>query len=358
MPRNTEHTSIPCPRCEHPIGALAGAPSTASGAFTADAACPECGQRIPAGSRLLAGAANQPSLTGMPKVLLAFLGFCVLMQLWLLVDRLRSMAGATPAPAGSDSWRSLMGIGGSLLMIVCFGVIIAEAVLNRRIASGASRIPGSGRAVRWIIGPHGLEILERKAFRIASTTVPVETIERIEGRPIKFGRDSAPASQRFAAQLTLWTRKLGPDSRCVDLDRHDVYVPLDGGADGPACATMPEAEAAARRLASDLAVATGCRPWLGDGPVPAGFRDDPQTRLRSLQIEALAGAVLAIVIAIAVMNSPLSGATDSGVRWLVWLAVSMPVFGIALGVRSLFLHAGSRRRRAWVREQVAAAARP
>jgi hypothetical protein len=343
------HASMSCPRCEHPIGALAGAPETASGAFTADAACPECGQRIPAGSRLLAGGAYRASLRGMPKFLLAFLGFCVLMQLWLLVERLRSMAGATPAAAGPDSWRSLMGMGSQLLMVGGLGGIIAEAVLNRRIASGASRIPGSGRAVRWIFGPQGLEILERKAFRIASTTVPVETIERIEGQAIEFGRRSAPATERFAAQLTLRTRKLGPDGRCVDLDRHDVHVPLDGGADGPACATMPEAESAARRLASDLTALAGCRPWLDDRPIPAEFRDDPQSKVRSMQVAMLTGLAATFVLGFAAGVLLPSGAAWSGARFLATCAIVLATFGTALGVRSLVLRSGVRRRQAWVR---------
>lgn len=44
-----------CPACDHSLAGLAGTPTTLHGGFEADVRCPECGEVIPAGVRILVG---------------------------------------------------------------------------------------------------------------------------------------------------------------------------------------------------------------------------------------------------------------------------------------------------------------
>lgn len=260
-----------CPQCDHPFGPLPGVPARLHGAFTEDVTCPECGERIQAGSRIVTGsrhaAALQP-ISGMRRagmVLLAVMPFA--MYAYVGFQGVLGLAGR-----GRSSGLVLDALAATGLVVM---PLIAWAAWRRwRVTQSETgeRRSAASRELCWVARPGTLEIVDRTRSAVGHrrTALRAEDLQVIHVHEAPEVAVRPGERARNVVLLSANFRKRDAAGRRPGLQGHAIYVDAGGGTpDGPAQRTR-HAVAAGERLAASITATLGGRP---DDPVP--WRDLP-----------------------------------------------------------------------------------
>jgi hypothetical protein len=228
-----------CPKCDYVLAGLPGTPERWDGTFVADVACPECGGTVPAGGRVLEGAIHPGGLKPVPGVFLAMLVVNILAIGFMGSFAVREMLRGG-GPSG-HSW-----LGPTIQFLSNGGIVVWLAWLAWRrspMARRKARAAPAGCEVRWIVGPGGIEQVDRRnPFKPAvCTRIEASRLWRVTGEPVEL-----PEIRRAASLLIAWNWKLDAHGRRIDIESRALST-LDG--QGPAAfQTWSRADEVAREI--------------------------------------------------------------------------------------------------------------
>lgn len=174
-----------CPQCCHSLRGLDGLPSELHGPFTAAVTCPECGQVIPAGARVVVGAADAPSVGGRLHGR-STAGYLAIV--FSIVPAYSFARGFLQDPGLGFIMSSLW----TLAYLACIGVILYQCYASYVRVTGMSdpraiteRIR---RKVRWLVRPGALEVFAPAATGARSRVFPADSLRAILALPARTRR--------------------------------------------------------------------------------------------------------------------------------------------------------------------------